>query len=382
MFSTGSKLFVGLAGLTTAAFTIYGITQNFGALGSLGLFFLMLALMGLATAVIFTRDGNISAMDTAAVQTAPSGAQPAGDSMWPFVAAAAAVLLIVGLVTDKRYFVAGLGIMVVAIVEWMVRAWADRASANAAFNQGIRRQIMHPLELPLAGLTGLAVVIYGFSRMMVAAHKNIGPVILGVGAALILAFGVTFSAKRNMRRGLVAGVCALGGIAVVAGGIASASMGQRHELTEAREEDHFGSRNGEKHCGEEGEADEHASGTVSLLSNTLATFTFTGSTLEIDQIAGSLDGQALTVDRGNAVSVLFVNETEEPHRLRIYAGSEETVRNGSEVVEEVEFCTRAIGEGKTQLLTFTMPKPSLADPEGYYAEVPGVEGTRVEVVVP
>ena len=93
MLSTGSKLFVGLAGLTAAAFTVYGITQNFGALGSLGLFFLMLALIGLATAVIFTRDGNISAMDTAAVQNAPAGTQPAGDSMWPFVAAASAVLL-------------------------------------------------------------------------------------------------------------------------------------------------------------------------------------------------------------------------------------------------------------------------------------------------
>ncbi len=248
MFSTGSKLFVGLAGLTTAAFAIYGITQNFGALGSLGLFFLMVALMGLATAVIFTRDGDISAMDTAAVQTASSGSQPVGDSMWPFVAAVSAVLLIVGLVTDKRYFVAGLGILVVAIVEWMVRAWADRSSADTAFNQGIRSRIMHPLELPLAGLAGLAVVIYGFSRMMVAADKNIGPVILGVGAALVLGFGVSFSKKPNMRRGLAAGICALGGAAVIAGGIASASVGQRHELTEAREEDHFGSRNGERPC--------------------------------------------------------------------------------------------------------------------------------------
>jgi hypothetical protein len=305
--------------------------------------------------------------------------------MWPFVAAVSSVLLIVGLVTDKRYFVAGLGILVVAIVEWMVRAWADRSSVDAAFNQGIRRRIMHPLELPLAGLAGLAVVIYGFSRMMVAADKNIGPAILGIGAALVLGFGVSFSMRPNMRRGLVAGVCALGGVAVVAGGIASASVGQRHELTEAREEDHFGSRNGERPCEEEEEADEEASGSVSLLSNTLATFTFTGTNLEIDQIAGSLDGQALTVDRGNAVSILFVNETEEPHRLRIYAGtkaSETKGADGNPIVTDVEFCTRAIGEGKTQLLTFTMPKPSFADPEGYYAEVPGVEGARVEVVVP
>ena len=387
MLSTGSKLFVGLAGLTAAAFTVYGITQNFGALGSLGLFFLMLALIGLATAVILTRDGDISAMDTAAVQNAPAGTQPAGDSMWPFVGAASAVLLIVGLVTDKRYFVAGLGIMIVAIVEWMVRAWADRASADAAFNQGIRRRIMHPLELPLVGLAGLAVVIYGFSRMMLAADKNIGPVIFGVGAALVLLFGVTFSAKSNMRRSMVVGICAVGGVAVVAGGIASASIGQRDAITTAREEDHFASRNlANRECdGGESEGDENASGAVSLQSNTLATFTFNGTNLEVDQIAGSLDGQALTVDRGNTVSIFFVNEAAEHHRLRIYAGtkaSETKGADGNPIVTDVEFCTRAIGEGKTQLLTFTMPKPSAADPEGYYAEVPGVEGARVEVVVP
>ncbi len=132
-------------------------------------------------------------------------------------------------------------------------------------------------------------------------------------------------------------------------------------------------------------ADVVASGSVWLLSYSLAKFTFDGANLEIDQIAGSLDGQALTVDRGNAVSVLFVNETEEPHRLRIYAGTKASDTKGADgnpIVTDVEFCTRAIGEGKTQLLTFIMPKPSLADPEGYYAEVPGVDGARVAVVVP
>ncbi len=384
MLSTGSKLFVGLAGLTTAAFTIYGITQNFGALGAIGLFFLMLALFGLATAVMYTRDGDISAMDTAVVQTAPAAAQPAGDSMWPFVAAAACTLLIIGTITDKRYFVAGIGLLVVAIVEWMVRAWADRSSADAAFNQGVRRRIMHPLELPMAGLAGLAVVIYGFSRVMLAADKNLGPVVFGVGAALILFFGMTFSARPNMRRSMVAGICALGGVAVVAGGIASASIGQRDAITVAREEDNFASRNvALRDCkADESEGDDNASGAVAAKSNTLATFVFDGTNLHIDQIAGSLDGQPLTVDRGNTVSILFRNDSPEKHRLRIYAGSAEKDVNGSKVVEVTEFCTRAIGEGKTQILTFKMPKPSAADPAGYYAEVPGVDGARIAVVVP
>ncbi len=386
MFSTGSKLFVGLAGLTAAAFTLYGITQDFGALGSLGLFFLLLALIGLATAVLVTGDGDISAMDVAAVRSAPAAVSPAGDSMWPMIAAAGAVLLIVGVVTDKRYFVAGLGALLVAVVEWMVRAWADRASADAAFNEGVRRRIMHPLELPIAGLAGLSVVIYAFSRMMLAADKKLGPVVFGVGAALVVLFGAAFSAKPNLRRSLVAGVCALGGVAVLAGGIASAAHGQREEITSARQEDHFGSRDGGRPCGEfEEEADGDASGAVASKSNTIATFTFDGTKLEIDQISNALDGQPLTVDRGNPVSILFKNEGSGEHRLRIFAGTRSTGATsaaGDPILTDIEYCTRAIGEGKTQLLTFSIPKPSAAVEGGYYAEVPEVEGAHVEVVVP
>lgn len=394
MFSTGSKFFLGLAAAATAGAVLYGATQNFGALGAFGLLFSLFVLSGLLAAVIWSHDGDVSAMDATAVHYAPAGAVPAGSSMWPMVAAVAATLLVVGVVTDKRYFVAGVGILLVAIVEWMVRAWADRASGDAGFNRRVRSRLLHPLELPLAGLAGLSVIIYGFSRVMLAADKKAGPAIFGVGAALVLAFGTLFSAKPQLRRSLVAGVCAFGGVAVLAGGIASAAHGQRAEITDAQVNDHFSSRDNPRPCEAfDQEADADASGAVAAKSNTIATFVFDGTNLTIDQIANSLDGQPLTVDRGNTVSVLFRNKAEGEYRLRIYGGMKpeldaagNPVKDPSDPTKTItrprEFCTRAIKQGKTQILTFSLPKPSVLGTDPFYAEVPGVDGAKVGVVVP
>jgi hypothetical protein len=46
-----------------------------------------------------------------------------------------------------------------------------------------------------------------------------------------------------------------------------------------------------------------------------------------------------------------------------------------------EHCTQLIPEGAEQILTLTMAKPTLESGE-FYLEVPGVDGQRVELVVP
>ena len=100
------------------------------------------------------------------------------------------------------------------------------------------------------------------------------------------------------------------------------------------------------------------------------------------QIAGSLPGEVLTIDRSNTVNVIFTNETDEERRLRIYGGTVETDVNGTPVSEVTEFCTQAIGRGDSQLLTFELSQPSVYSDDPFYAEVPGVEGARIEIVVP
>jgi hypothetical protein len=385
MFTTGAKLYLGLTTAAIAGLVVYGATQNFGALGSIGLIFLVVSLAVLSGVVITGHDSNISAMDLAAVETAPAAGEPSLGSMWPLVAAASGILMAVGWITDQRFFIAGIVVLLAAILEWTIRAWSERASGNAAYNESIRKRIAHPLELPLAAAFGLAGVIFSFSRILVGSSKDAGPIVLIGGGALVTVVGVIVAQRRNLSKGVITGVCSVGAVALLGTGIAMAGVGERDAFTEAYAEKHLAREGVHLYCGAEPDehADHKASGSVSATSNILADVTLTEEGLELDQISGFEGGGVLTVDRGNAVTILFHSEIEGEHRLKIFAGSEEVDINGKTKVEETQFCTQAIEEGDTQALTFKMPKPSFAGEAGtYYAEVPGVDGARFEIVVP
>lgn len=216
---------------------------------------------------------------------------------------------------------------------------------------------------------------------MLAVSKTAGPAIFVVAAALITVFGVLFSYRPELRSTIVAAICTVGAVLVVAGGIAGAATGQRAELDEASEEDHFGSHHRECESAEPTEADEDAGGSVAAKSNPWATFVYDGSSLTATEIAGRPSGM-ITIDRGTVVSVIFVNESDAERRLTIFAGTTVEELNGIEVVEDHLFCTRTIGEGHSSLLTFKIAKPSIASEEPYAAFVPGDEDARVEIVVP
>ena len=381
MLTTGSKQFLGLSSLAFVALVVYGVTQNFGALGSIGLLSLLVVAAGLGAFTLYTRDANVSSMDEVQVRTAAAAAEPVSASAWPLVGALGGVLLVIGVITDSRWFVAGIVVIIVVIAEWMILGWSERASADKAYNAEVRERVLHPVELPIAGAVVLIVIIFGFSRMMLALPRDAGPALFVVSAGLIAVFGAILARRSSVRKGVVAGICAVGIVAVLAAGIASAVTGERDQLTEAEEGDHYDHRS----CS--AELDEHTdhrtSGAVAAKASVLAEFTLRDDdTLEMDQIANSLPGTVLTIDRANTVSVLFTNETEEERRLRIYGGTVEREVNGTPVSEVTEFCTQAIAEGDTQILTFSLPQPSVYGDDPFYAEVPGVEGARIEIVVP
>jgi hypothetical protein len=291
------------------------------------------------------------------------------------------VLLIIGVITDARWFIAGIVVVVVAIAEWLVQAWADRATGDRAVNSEIRGRVLGPLELPIAGAILLALLIFGFSRVMLALPRDVGPVVFIGAAILIVLFGVLFARSVMVRAGVVASICAVGVIAIVAGGIAGAIVGERDDLTEAQEDDHFANRS----CGPELDehTDEKTSSAVAAKASVFAELTLTeDETLDVVQVGNSLPGQVLTIDRSTPVSVLFTNATDEERRLRVYGGTVETDVNGTPVSQVTEFCTQAIGQDHTQLLTFTLTQPSVYGDDPFYVEVPGVEGARVEIVVP
>lgn len=390
MLTTGSKLFLGLTAASAIALVVYGVTQDFGALGSVGLAVVGLALAGLGTLTLYIRDADVSAMDEVAVRTSAAAAVPPGQSMWPLVGAVGAVLLLVGVITDARWFIAGLVVIAVAIAEWTVRAWSERASGDAAYNEEVRKRLLHPLELPIAGAIALAILIFGFSRLMLALPRDAGPPLFVVAAGIILVFGVIFASKRHLRRGVVAAIVGVGAVAILAGGIAGAVVGERDELTEAQEEDHLAHRACTAELDEY--SDEKASGAVAAKANVLAQLTLEDDgTLDVDQIGDVFEGGPLTIDRATPVWLLFTNRTDDERRLRVYAGQEVvrddsgspvTGADGEVVTQDREFCTQAIGEGETQLLGVRFPVPSVYGDDPFYAEVPGVDGARVEIVVP
>ena len=84
MLPNGSKLLIGGAVLATVAAIVYGLTQE-GSLGTVGLIFAAAALAFLAGVVVYTREADVSAMDSGALTDSPAAVPPPGDSIWPAV---------------------------------------------------------------------------------------------------------------------------------------------------------------------------------------------------------------------------------------------------------------------------------------------------------
>ena len=115
---------------------LYGFTQG-GSLGTVGLIFAAVLLTCLAVLVIAIRDADVSAMDTAALTDSAAAARPPGDSIWPAISAVGGVLVVVGLVTYPPIFIFGIIALVAAAVDWMVQAYAERASGDPTFNAAV-----------------------------------------------------------------------------------------------------------------------------------------------------------------------------------------------------------------------------------------------------
>jgi hypothetical protein len=290
------------------------------------------------------------------------------------VGALGAGLVAVGLITDSRFFVAGFALIGAAIVEWMVQGWAERASGDREFNASIRRRVAYPLELPLLGAAGLGLLIFSFSRIMLAADKEVGTALFIIVGAVVLMFGFVFAAFPHLRKAMTGTVLAVGAVLLLAAGIASAVRGERPELAE------HGEALSEKACGaEEGESDHHAPGSLSAKANVAAIVTLTENGLVAEQRGVT---PVLNFQRSNPTNIVFRNKTSEERRLLVLAGSEAIDVGGESVLRPIEYCTYLIGEDQENLVTVTFPKSSLYGDGEFYAEVPGVEGARVEIVVP
>ena len=146
MFTTGSKLFLGATVLSIVAAVVFGVSKG-GADGWLGVIGLLSA--ALAFALLFginyyAHDGNVSAMSDNATTQSPAAQPPAERSMWPALTAVAVGAIAVGAVSKPIVFKAGVALLLAAAVEWMVHGWSERASADPAYNAGLRKRMLTP----------------------------------------------------------------------------------------------------------------------------------------------------------------------------------------------------------------------------------------------
>ena len=373
MFTNGSKYFIGVTGFSAVVLVAYLFVVDGAVGGAVALASIMLAVGLLAGLALFDRDGDVQVGDVAA----PANAAPVGASLWPLVSTVGIVLLGIGLITHEIVFVLGLFALAAGFVEWVIQGWSESASSDRSFNNSVRGRLIHPLEFPVLATVGAGVIVVSFSRIMLAISKTSGAVVFMIVGALVLVGGVLFAVRPNLKKSVAVGLCSVGTVAIVAGGIAGASAGNRDQLVKAKEEKHFA----HKECGEEKSKyfDFNAEEKVSLRSNPLATIEFVDGKLQARELGLENYSSTLTVQKSNDIPVIFRNETEGEHRLTLFYGEKE-VQEG--VVEELLNCTQMIEKGEEQILIFRIDKPSIASEKPYKFFIPGVEDQSIEVFVP
>ena len=261
MITTGSKYFFGVAAFALVAALVYGgatsghqmdmdtlvgvitlgykgtVGDQFGYSVLIGLFGTSLFL-GCATSAFRDADPDAEAQFLQ-IDHVPNTAPATGANYWPILGAFGATSLAIGIVVGKPLVLLGAAVLGVTAFEWAAKSWADRATGDPAVNHAIRRRVLFPIEIPLLSVVGVAVLVLAVSRVLLALPKNGSYVVFGAVPALILLVGWLVTAKPKLNRNVITVLLLVGGLAVLAGGIAGAVAGPR-KVEEHHEEGSIG----------------------------------------------------------------------------------------------------------------------------------------------
>ena len=152
---------------------------------------------------------------------------PQGLTFWPIIAAFSVGAVIVGLAVSSTLFVIGCIGLLVAAVEWTVRAWSERATGDPVENKAIRDKFMYPLEIPIGATIGVALIVFAMSRILLAVSKLGAVFVIIVLASAIFAAAVVIANRPQLKRSLLVGALLVGGLVIIGGGIAGGIVGQR-----------------------------------------------------------------------------------------------------------------------------------------------------------
>lgn len=379
MITTGSKYFLGLSVAAFVGFLLYGIGNDWGALGVISLASVVVAAGFLVSITSYTRDAHVSSLDTEGLTTSAAAQATVRHSMWPLFGAVGVAFLAVGLVTYQPVFIVGAVVVLYTIVAWALTAWSEQASTDEAFNAEARSRMLNPLEFPLLGALGAGVIAFSLSRVMLGIDAKAGAVVFGGAAAVVLVVGWIFSVKVSGKA--VAALGAAGLALVVGSGVAFGVSGERGQLADASTEDHFNVEHRECDSPDPQHFDHDAANAVAAKASLLATATLRDGELLVRVVSTHADTTNLLLSRGETANILFRNEDDAKRRLTMSLGTETSEETGD--VTPVLMCTALVGENQEQLLTVRPTKPSDAFPDApYELFVPGVDGATIEVEVP
>jgi len=371
MFSTGFKYFLGVTVLSVAALIMSLFVLDQLEIAGVSISMLIAVTALLAGIAVATRDGQTT------TATPDSSKELATQSMWPLVTSIGVVLLALGLVTSSLVFFSGLVVVLGALAEWMVQSWSERASKDVKYNALARKRILNPIEFPVLAALGLGVVIYSFSRIMLAVDKSTGALLFIVLGSVVLIAGILFVLKPNLNRSLVVAICSLGAVGIFATGILSATTGMREELVLAKSESHE-----HPECGAERSEhfDKLAEGNLSLRSSVDATIELADGKLTARVVGFNQPQNSVTVRRANSTNFIFHNLDANEYRLVADLGNR-AVAEPEGKTEKNLVCTQLTAQGSEQSLVLTINKPAPAG-TSYVLSVPGIEGQVIELVVP
>ncbi len=372
MFTGASKYFLGLTAAAAVSLVLYLLFVTPNDLGAIALGTVVLIAGTLAGVTLFNRDAEADTIEDAT----GAASQPLANSVWPMVCALGVALMVVGLASVAMVFLIGLGVLALGAIEWLVQDWAEGASADNKFNNFIRERALNPLELPIFAAIGAGVIAFSFSRIMLAMDKSAGAILFIIIASAVLLVGFLVAFKPNFRGKIVAVLAAFAGVALIAGGVATALSGERSQLAEASAEDHFA----HKECGEEKSKyfDKLANNRVPLRSGVTATIILEDGKLRAEMIGFPEPTRYITIPKANDVSILFRNKDAEDRRLKLTLGTEVVAETGVE--EKLYTCTQMTGEDQENVLVVNIKKQSsVAGP--FELVVPGIDDA-IEVVVP
>ena len=169
-----------------------------------------------------------AAAEVIEAESVPLTKAPSGVNYAPILGAFGLALLALGVVTSEWLFLAGLGLIVLTIGAWTVRAWAERATGDDEVNFQIYHRLIDPLRVPVLAVLVIAFVVLGLSRLLLAVpDKAVSSIIFGgAGVVFFLAILGVALAPRFSKAAAVT-LLAVGAVAILGSGVYGIANGAR-----------------------------------------------------------------------------------------------------------------------------------------------------------